>query len=206
MFGIQYIDINGELVPTSTVLFYDPSVRFFHSEHIPYAILALSVIVVFVLLPPLLLLVYPTQLFRKCLNWCGFQRWDILHLIADAFHGWYKDGTEGTPDYRALSTLYMLLRIAFGGIFISLIDCWHDNILVLYVFGLFHVFLGVFFLTAKPYKNNWMNHLDGLFLGLVGVVLLILMYESIILFIFTAVMCVVVIVIICLRIIVHKCL
>ena len=42
-------------------------------------------------------------------------------------------------------------------------------------FGLLHDLLGVFFLTAKPYKKNWMNHLDRLFLGLVGVVLMILL-------------------------------
>ena len=104
------------------MLFYDPSIRFFHSEHIPYAVLALSVIVIFVLLPPLLLLLYPTQLFRKCLNWCGFRRWDVLHLIADVFQGWYKDGTEGMPDCRALCALYMLLRIAFGGLFVLMVN------------------------------------------------------------------------------------
>ena len=127
LFDIQSSNVNDELVPDSTVLFYDPSVRFFHSEHIPYAVLVLPDIVIFVLLPPLLLLVYPTQLFRKYLNWCGFQRWDVLHLTADVFQGWYKDGTEGTPDYRALSALYMLLRIGFGGMFILMIVYRHDN-------------------------------------------------------------------------------
>ena len=174
LFGIQSSNVNDEVVPDSTVLFYDPSVRFFHSEHIPYAVLALPVIVVFVLLPPLLLLFYPTQLFRKCLTWCGFQRWDVLHLTADVFQGWYKDGTEGTPNYRALSARYMLLRIAFGGMFILMIVYRHDNITEMCAFGLLQ-FLGVFFLTAKPYKKNWMNHLDRLFLGLVGVVLMILL-------------------------------
>ena len=31
--------------------------------------------------------------------------------IMDIFQGWYKDGTEGTYDYRPLSPLYMLLRL-----------------------------------------------------------------------------------------------
>ena len=199
LFGIQYSNANGEVVPESTVLFYDPSIRFFHSEHIPYAVLALSVIVTFVLLPPLLLLLYPTRLFRTCLNWCGFRRWDILHLIADVFQGWYKDGTEGTPDYRALSALYMLMRVAFGGIFVSLIVHWHNGNLTLCVVGVFHVFLGSFFLITKPYKKNWMNNSDGLFLGLVGVVLLMLMYDGKIVLIFVAA---VVTMGICLRIIV----
>ena len=139
---------------------YDPSIRFLHSEHIPYVVLALSVIVIFVLLPPLLLLLYPTQLFRNCLNCCGFQRWDVLHLIMDIFQGWYKDGTEGTYDYRSLSALYMLLRVAFSCIFVVVLlngirSDW-------YLFGLSHVFLGTFFLIVKPYKRKWMNESDGL--------------------------------------------
>ena len=202
LFGILSNDVNGEVVPDSTVLLYDPTIRFFHSEYIPYVVLALSVVVIFVLLPPLLLLLYPTRLFRKCLNWCGFRRWDVLHLIADVFQGWYKDGTEGSRDYRALSALYMLLRVAFCGIFVSIVYK-HDGILELYAFGLFHVFLGMFFLTVKPYKKNWMNCLDGLILILVGVVLLVFLYEVKILFIFVAV---VVSVAVCVRIIVHKCL
>ena len=61
LFNIRAHDCKGEVIPNSSVLLYDPSVRFLHSEHIPYIILALSVIVIFVLLPPLLLLLYPTS-------------------------------------------------------------------------------------------------------------------------------------------------
>ena len=101
------------MIANSTVLLYDSTIRFFHSEHIPYVVVSMSVIVIFVLLPPLLLLLYPTRLFRKCLSCCGFRRWDILHMIMDIFQGWYKDGTEGTHDYRPLSALYMVIRLVF---------------------------------------------------------------------------------------------
>jgi hypothetical protein len=73
--------------------------------------MSLSVTVIFVLLPPLILLLYPTKLFRKFLNCCGFRRLDILHLVMDVFQGWYKDGTEGTYDYRPLSAMYMILKM-----------------------------------------------------------------------------------------------
>ena len=72
LFTIRAQNCSGEVMPNSSVLLYDPSIKYLHSEHIPYAILALSVITVFVLLPPLFLLLYPTRLFRKCLNCCGF--------------------------------------------------------------------------------------------------------------------------------------
>ena len=89
----------GERISSSAQLFYDPTINFFHSEHIPYVITALFILI-FITLPPLLLLLYPTSVFKKCLTYLGFQRWDILHHIMDIFQGWYKDGTEGTRDYR----------------------------------------------------------------------------------------------------------
>ena len=177
LFAVRSYSSDNNVVPGSTVLLYDPSIRFFHSEHIPYAVVALSVIVIFVLLPPLLLLLYPTRLFRKCLNCCGFQRWDILHLIADIFQGWYKDGTEGTRDYRGLSALYLLLRVALGGIFLTTVYIIHHKY-VWNIIGLFHVFLGTFFFIAKPYKKSWMNSVDGVIITLIGVLILINLHKS----------------------------
>ena len=136
----------------------------------PYVVLALSVIVIFVLLPPLLLLLYPTRLFRKSLSWCGFQRWDILHPIMDIFQGWYKNGTESTLDYRSLSSLYMLIRLGFVCMILLLHvrDIEDDDLMEWIGPGMFHIFLGIFFLTVKPYKKQWMNHADGLCLTIFG--------------------------------------
>ena len=36
----------GEVIPNSSVLLYNPSIQFLHSEHIPYASLAISIIIV----------------------------------------------------------------------------------------------------------------------------------------------------------------
>ena len=177
LLAVRSYNSYGDVVPDSTVLFYDPTIRFFHSEHCPYAVLAMAVIVVFVFLPPLFLLFYPTRLFRMCLYWYGFQRWDILHLLADIFQGWFNDGTEGTRDYRAVSALYLCLRVGFGSVFIVLVMN-STRILAWYVVGVLHIFLGTFFFIAKPYKKNWMNSVDGMIMVLIGVLLLINVYET----------------------------
>ena len=169
LFCVRSTNSDGNVVPNSTVLLYDPTIKFFHSQHIPYAVFALFIIVVFVLLPPLLLLLYPTRLFKKCLNCCGFHRWDILQVVVDIFQGWYKDGTEGTRDFRAVSALYFLLRIMLSSVFILLMFVSY-NPYGWYTFGLFHIFLGVFFFVAKPYKKNWMNYIDGLLIIWIGVI------------------------------------
>ena len=86
--------------------------------------------------------------------------------------GWYKDGTKGTRDYRAVSALYLYLRIGFGGTFIVLVAN-STRILSWCVVGMLHIFLGTFFFIAKPYKKNWMNCVDGMIVFLIGVLLLI---------------------------------
>ena len=204
LFAVRSYDSNGEVVPDSTILLYDPSIRFFHSEHIPYAIFALSVIVIFVLLPPLLLLLYPTKLFRKCLSCCGFRRWDILHLVADVFQGWYKDGTEGTLDYRALSALYLLLRVALGGVFLTEIY-FNNKVGAWYIIGMCHIFIGTFFHIAKPYKKNWMNCIDGLIIVFIGELILINLYGNKTLFFFGVVFGSLILLIIIIVSSVYKC-
>ena len=176
IFAIRSYNSYGGVVPDSTVLLFDPIVRFFHLEHIPYAMLALSIILIFILFPPILLLLYPTRIFKKSLSCCGFTRWDIIHVVADCFQGWYKDGTEGTLDYRPISAVYLSLRVALGSMFIgSLMDSNLDNndFWVWYTVAISHICLGIFFLVMRPYKKVWMNHFDGLVILSVGVLLLI---------------------------------
>ena len=75
-----------------------------------------------------------------------------VYLVMDVFQGWYKDGTEGTYDYRPLSALYMILRIvlffAFRGL---LMFRNYDIFLFKVVVGLLYALLWVMFFMLKPY-------------------------------------------------------
>ena len=62
LFAVQSYDIHGQPIPNSTVMLYDPSIKFLSSQHIPYAILAIVIVFVFFFLPPLFLLLYPLRL------------------------------------------------------------------------------------------------------------------------------------------------
>ena len=79
-------------------IYYDASVEFFRGSHIPYALLAATLAIVFVMIPTLILILYPFRCFQKCLPYCQIQ-WHFLHAFVDSFQGCYKDGTEpGTYD------------------------------------------------------------------------------------------------------------
>ena len=172
LFAVQSYNTKGGLIPNSTVLLYDPTILFFKPKHTPYIVSASLVLVVFVFLPPLCLMFYPTQFFRKLLTFCGFRRWDILHMIMDTFQGWYRDGTDGTRDYRSLSALYMLLRIGLVGEFLTVIylSVYSVGVRKWWVMGILHIPLGVMYYMLKPYKKQWMNIVDGSLLLLLGTV------------------------------------
>ena len=141
-----------------TVLYYDGSVEYFGTDHLPYAVLAMSVLLVFTLLPILLTCLYPCRCFQKCLNSCHL-RSQALHIFMDAFQGCYKDGTNGTRDCRYFAAIYLIARVA---VYLSMIYSYTANncgiicllvILMLLVSG-FH-----------PYKKWFYNQLDMFLLG-----------------------------------------
>ena len=94
-------------------LYHNATIDYFGSTHLPYAILAIVVLVVFVLLPVLILMLYPFRWFQKILNVLPVH-WYVLHTFMDSFQGCYKDGTEsGTWDYRWFASVFFIVRCIF---------------------------------------------------------------------------------------------
>ena len=105
-----------------------------------------------------------------------------MNIIMDVFQGWYKDGTNGTRDYRALSALYMVLRLGIASelilVFLFQFKTPHNSLEWTLPCAV-HIGLGCFYLVAKPYKKNWMNVVDGLVLVLLGLCIgIILVYDD----------------------------
>ena len=98
--------------PTGNYTLYtyvDPTLPFFGHGNLPYALTAVVLTVAFILIPLLLLFLYPLRSFQTFLN---NRQWQCstLHIFADTFQGCYKDGTNGTRDYRWFAGLHLLLR------------------------------------------------------------------------------------------------
>ena len=91
-------------------LFNQGDVAYFSSQHLPYACLATFFLIIFNVLLVLLLFIYPYSCFQVCLNHTGL-RCQSLHIFMDPFQGHYKNGTNGTYDFRYFSALYLLSRI-----------------------------------------------------------------------------------------------
>ena len=101
------------------VLYYDPTVECYTLEYTIFSAVAVCVLVIFIICPTILLILYPTRLFRKCVSCCRFRRWYALHLFVESFQGQYKDGTNDTRDFRMVSASFLILRILYLTIFMN---------------------------------------------------------------------------------------
>ena len=148
----QIISSTGALV-APRALFYDASVVFFSREHLPFAFLAIFVLLTFNVLPLLVVVLYPTRVFQKCLNCCRI-RWHGVHAFADAFNGYYKDGTNGTSDYRYFAGFYLLGRILY---------LFYNQFVTSNLIPICDTVAILLFVFCRPYKKNLFNILDSFF-------------------------------------------
>ena len=109
---LMYTNVYSLDGKSSTRLYYDPTLHYFGEGHLPYAVLALVFLTSFVILPTVLLTLYPFQFFQKFLSVFPMC-WHFLHAFVDSFQGCYKDGTEpGTVDCRLFAQFGLFFRFA----------------------------------------------------------------------------------------------
>ena len=150
-------------------IYIDPNVPYLSTKHTLLMIFAGTVGIFFILPPLLILLVYPTSLYRKISNRIS-PVWRIkIQTYAEIFYSSVKDGTTATKDYRLLSILFLFV---FGLLphLVPIIGLIVDNFIgSLYISSLifgFHAFLCT---VLQPYKKA-----NGLIIGLL--IILILMF------------------------------
>ena len=160
-----HIHYNYGNIPSKFVLYYDPTVECYTLEHFIFASIATCMLLVFIILPTILLILYPTRLFRKCVSCCRFRRWHALHMFVESFQGQYKDGINGTRDFRMVSASFLILRILILATFLN-------HRLGFLARGLQCALLVCamcFYAVVRPYKQNYFNIVDFLILALLEV-------------------------------------
>ena len=139
-----------------TTFLIDPDGNHKLLQYIPVILVALVVLI----LPPFLLITYPSKIFRKCLARTRLNDWQPLHMFVEKFQGDYKDGTQGTYDYRFLSGIYLVFRIVLAVPLQSSSNVnsdyynWMTSVLLFFVV--------IFFALVQPYKKRYMNILESL--------------------------------------------
>ena len=130
-----------------------PTVEYFGGEHLPFALLALTLLLLLVVLPMLLLFLYPLRCFQHLLNRLHLNS-HVLRTFMDVFQGAFKDGTNGTRDYRSFSGLFLfvefMLLIVFSWTFSSFYYPMASIIILVYC---------VLFITFQPFKRKLHNNI-----------------------------------------------
>ena len=89
----------------------DHSVEFGGIYHLSFAVPGILIPAIFIILLPLVLILYPTRIFRKCLSKCHLNYFTI-NILLDKVYGCYRDGLDGGRDMRSFSSLYFIIQVA----------------------------------------------------------------------------------------------
>ena len=131
-------------------LFYDPNIKYFSREHLPYALLALGILIVFIVFPTSLLLCYHCKVYQKCLTKCHI-RGPTLDEFVDTFQKYYKDSSNGSWDCRWFAGIFIFLK-AF--LYLSYTATPSSNSLFFLVMFAFVVGATIV-VVVQPYKEEY---------------------------------------------------
>ena len=146
--GYDYMD--GSYL-NKTFLYCNGSMEYFGEDHLPYAVLAIVMFVVFNLLPLILVFAYPCLCFQKFLNLLPCRQY-ALHIFMDTLQGSFR---EQPHDYRYFAGLFILLRMIN-----LLLYGFLKNPVYYLCASCVMVFFAVFVAVKRPYKYSLYNLLD----------------------------------------------
>ena len=145
-------DINGT---RTLVLLYDGNIDYFKDQHRYYGALAIIVLLFFVIPLPVLLFFYNKRWFQIMLHCCHLNS-HTLNLFVNAFQSDYKDGSEGTKDYRFFSGIYFTFRILIFGLYAFVVNYF----ILYYCLNILILIWLALVITFRPYKREIFNKLD----------------------------------------------
>ena len=130
-----------------------PTVKYFGWEHLPFALLALTLLLLLVVLPMLLLFLYPLRCFQRLLNRLHLNS-HALRTFMDVFQGTFKDGTNGTRDYRSFSGLFLLVESLLLAVLSLTRSSFYYPVACIII-----LVYCVLFITFQPYKRKLHNYI-----------------------------------------------
>ena len=150
----------------------DPNMGYFSAEHLPYAIVAITIFLLLIIPLPLLLALYPIRVVRSLLFKCpiGTRPMATFNIFVEKFYSCYRDGLNGGRDMRSFVCVHFLLRVI--GNYIS-VDEIKVNLSFTIVI-LLYLFSSLLIALVRPYKKTYMNISDTLIMANLTVLSLLL--------------------------------
>ncbi len=150
------------------VLYFSPSISISSKEHIPYLITGVVSLVMFTVVPSFLLCLYPTRVLRKLLHCCLLSRLrQSLWIFVETFQGYYKDGSTGKRDFRAISGAHFIILLLIASVCIS----GKVRLGLLPIAQLILVSVSLSYAIARPCKQHSANVIQSILLALTAFIL-----------------------------------
>ena len=108
----RVLDVHGNV--RKTVVFCESTIVLFSYEHLPYVFATLFTAFILVVCPGLLLCVYPTRVYAKLSRCISVRKQIAVKIFVESIHSGFKDGLNGTRDYRMIPGVIILLALVFS--------------------------------------------------------------------------------------------
>ena len=137
-------DVNGNII--GVYLYYNPNLEYMKGKHLPYALLALTVLGLFIVLRFILLVFSSSSRVRNCSRQCRVR---ILKEFLHAFHQYYKDSTSSTADCCWYAAYYILVNL---GLYILGSFTLSGLFYILAI--MYFIIIAILVLLVEPYKRG----------------------------------------------------
>ena len=140
-------------------------------EHIPYLVVAVVVCFLLAVCPALLLCLYPTRLYERLSRCCSPRKRIAIKTFAEALHSCFKNGLNGTRDYRAVSGFIIIAPLLFF-VYIAVRVANRNampHYIAIIVVGVLFLLVSVLVAYFRPCKSLIMNLSFGYHLMLCGI-------------------------------------
>ena len=146
----------------------DLRIVFGSREHLFYMLPTVIIFLVYNVLPPLLLILYPIKAFRSCLSKCRLD-FIAVNIFVEKLNCCYRNGLDGGRDMRSLCGLYFYLRMAvfivglagyrlfrgYTGNVWTINEIWFPS-------GTLFMLTALMIALVKPYQKKYMSYVDAL--------------------------------------------
>ena len=103
------------------VIYVDSSVEWPSHKILPYLLITIVFFVSVSLIPSVLFCIYPTRVYRYLSRFLSARKRLAITAFAEALHSCYKDGLNGTCDYRGLAGAPVFVVLVYAALFNILI-------------------------------------------------------------------------------------
>ena len=158
MHSINVYYMNTTKIVMTNVLYNDPHVHYHSAKYTKYLIIVMTCLLSFGAIPSLLLVLYPIKWFRRRLQHCCSNRYlTAVTIFIDTFQEPFKDGSDGTHDYRIIPGVYTCLMLL-----LTILSCFaHTNGYKTYIMPMYFIaFTGLTSVACayfQPFKHPSAN-------------------------------------------------